>query len=352
MKLSSLLCAMLLALCLAYKSYDNSEPLSPLPIEFSGNVMFMNYRILIGSTLNSDSKKRIEGIISDVFNEINTIYNKWNPNSELSKLNRLKSGEHAILSKELARFLLRTQYIVELSHGRFDPTIEPIQQLWKETLSKGERPTTQEIKLLSPAIGWNKIHFDETTFYKDHDDTALDLGGIAKGLAVDMILERLEQDGHVNLFVEWGGEIRVSGSHPDNRPWNIFISRFGNTQPEQAIAHLSLFNEAIATSGDYLQNWTIYEVNHKKVTTYFHIIDPHTHQPLVATPKSIASASIIAPNCMLADALATTAMLFESKTEATEWLSEVQKQIPGLKFYLFTRENMILDCEGKNEIRI
>lgn len=312
---------------------------------FTANVMTIDYRILIGDEVTAEKKKKIEKIINTTFAEINDIYNKWNPNSELSKLNRLKASVASPISPELEQFLYQTQKIVEISDGLFDPTIEPMQQLWKEKLAAGQTPSEPELEAIVPAIGWNRIHFGNGSFYKDHDLTSLDLGGIAKGYCVDLLVERLNGAGFPNVFVEWGGEIRTSGEHPDHRPWTIFISRLGDPDPEHAIAKLSLINQAIATSGDYLQQWSISADLSKKPVTYFHIFDPRTHRPLQATDTSVASASVVAPTCMLADGLATVAMMFPTITEAQAWAEKVKAQHPEIEFWLVTREKIALSAE-------
>lgn len=300
---------------------------------FSDNVMTIDYRILIGETLSNEQKAKVQEIINRTFSKVNQVYNKWNEHSEISTLNKLKAGERFALSYELEQFLLQTQKIVEISNGRFDPTIEPLQQLWKSHLSVGKIPSDEEINAIIPAIGWDKIHFENGSFYKDHDLTRIDLGGIAKGYCVDLLVESFNAAGFSNVFVEWGGEIRTSGQHPDNRPWNIFISRLGDSNPEHAIDTLSLKDQAIATSGDYLQNWDV------KPTTYFHIFDPKTYRPLEITQHSVASASVLAPTCMLADGLATVAMMFPNIEEAQAWAERVKEQLPETQFWLVSRSD-------------
>lgn len=301
--------------------------------------MTIDYRILIGHALNSSEKNSIFEIIKRTFDEVNQIYNKWNPLSELSQLNRLKAGIKVRLSPQLEQLLLLTDKIVRLTEGRFDPTIEPLQALWKKYLEQGKIPSTTEVQSIASVIGWNKIHFERGSFYKDADETSLDLGGIAKGYCVDLLVERLNQAGFENVFVEWGGEIRASGEHPDKRPWTIFISRFGNTNPEKAIAVLSLRGQAIATSGDYLQNWQIEsEGKAQEKISYFHVIDPVALQPRIATQQSIASASVLASTCAMADGLATAAMMFSSIQEAQEWADQMKMQIPELSFWIVSRD--------------
>lgn len=302
---------------------------------FHSTVMTIEYRIIVGKVVTPHEHEVISHTINTVFNEINSIYNKWNPDSEVSKLNNLKAGVISPLSPSLETFLHETKRIVDLTEGRFDPTIEPLQALWKQQLEKKEVLDQTRIATVLAAVGWNKIHFGNGIFYKDHDATKLDLGGIAKGFAVDLLIERLNEKGFPDLFVEWGGEIRASGKHPDNRPWNIFISRLGDRNPNNAIAHLSLSNEAIATSGDYLQYWEV--PDNDKMVKYFHIFDSKSGSPLEIREGSISSSSVLASTCMFADGLATAALMFSTSEEAQKWAESVQEQYPEVKFWFLTR---------------
>lgn len=273
---------------------------------FEGDAMTMHYRIIV------EKSDGVADIIAMTFDEVNRVYNKWNPSSELSKLNRLKKGEKASLSPDLYKLLAIADKVVKATEGRFDPTIEPAQQLWKAKLSRGEIPTDHEVAEVKKIVGWHHIHFDEGVFFKDHDGTSLDLGGIAKGYAVDLLAERIAMMSP-DVFVEWGGEVRTEGRHPSGRPWTVYICGLRDTDPDNALATLELEGSSLATSGDYLQNTQVDGI------TYFHIIDPRTCRPLVMTPTSIASASVKARTCAEADGLATAAMLFPSKEAAAQW---------------------------------
>lgn len=310
---------------------------------FSGREMTIDYRILVGDFLNAYDNERISKIILITFDEVDAIYNKWNPSSELSYLNHLKAGVKVPISLEMEKLLILTDEIVHLTEGRFDPTIEPIQSLWKTCLEMNKIPSDQEIHSLAKAIGWEKIHFHDGLFYKDVNETQLDLGGIAKGYCVDLLVNRLNDAGYKNLFVEWGGEIRTTGQHPDKRPWTIFISYLGSTDPHNAVALLNLQDHAIATSGDYLQNWRIEnEGNVPTQTIYFHIIDPITLQARMMTEESIASASVQTASCAMADGIATAAMMFSSLQEAGVWIEEIKQEIPNLSFWLVSRSGKII----------
>ena len=277
----------------------------PAPTQFRGVAMTIPYCIQIGDALDDEKTLLVEKTILSLFSEINTTYNNWNPSSEISQLNRLPAGQKVFLSPQLSSFLIYVNQIVAFTEGRFDPTVEPLQLLWKKCLKEGHLPPQESLDTLTPVIGWGKVHFENGQFWKDHSLTAIDLGGIAKGYAVDILVERLSTLGFSRVYVEWGGEIRTHGHHPQSRPWKIGI---------EGLKTIELSNAAIATSGSYAQQWTIDQVN------YTHIIDPDFKHPLYNSP--ISSVSVIASTCREADALATALMLFHSKEAADLWAKE------------------------------
>jgi len=308
---------------------------------FQGSAMTIRYTILIGRALGFAERYSIQSIIDQTFSEIDSTYNKWNPYSELSALNKLPKGVAVPISPGLEGLLTLSDTIHRLTFGRFDPTMEPLQDLWRRNLESGTVPSSREVDELLPALGWDKIHFASGQFYKDHDLVSIDLSGIAKGFCVDLLIERLGAAGFPDIFVEWGGEVRAAGRHPAKRPWTVFISRLNDADPERALAIVPLKDQALATSGDYLQNWTTVQSNDpKKTVTYTHIMDPLNKRPLIATHQSIATASVLAPSCALADGLATAAMIFSSPQEARSWALAIQDQIPTTIFWIASRSEL------------
>jgi thiamine biosynthesis lipoprotein len=304
----------------------------------SGNVMTRDYRVIVGGALSTENHRKIENILAKTFEQIDTVFNNWNPNSEISKLNALEANIQCFPSTELYRFLRQTEHMVQLTDGLFDPTIEPLRKLWRTHLEHGDVPDNADILNLSKAVGWDHIHLHNGSFYKDNALTSIDLGGIVKGHCVDLLVEKLNDNGFTDVFVDWGGEIRSSGCHPEGRAWKIFISNLGGHETSNAIAEIELHDQAIATSGDYMQNWTVIE--NGKAVTYFHIIDPRFKRPLIATKNSIASASVEAPSCALADGIATALMLFPTKEEAHAWISKIKSNKMPLKCWLASREDL------------
>ena len=264
--------------------------------------MTIPYCVQVAGQLTDKQLEEVQGIILETFAEVNSIYNNWNPGSEVAQLKQLPAGQTIELSDSLAAFLAFVSEIVTRTEGRFDPTVDGLQHIWKKSLHAGTLPEHALLEPLVQATGWSHVHLDGKLFWKDHSLTAMDLGGVAKGYAVDLITERLVLAGYGSVYVEWGGEIRTVGQHPQGRCWKVGIQGFDT---------LDLTDNAIATSGTYIQNWTIEGVS------YTHIIDPRSCEPLQASP--ISSVSVIAPSCAEADALATALMLFPSIADAQNW---------------------------------
>ena len=246
-------------LCLLLKSCNKQSTVT----HFSQNVMTIDYHIQIGDPLTKAQKEKVQTIIADTFSETDRIYNKWNPHSELSYINALPAHTPHTLSPELLHLFQKIDFFVAISKGKFDPTIEPLSQLWKAKLEQGLTPTEDEIQIIKPSIGWNRIIIKNGILTKQHSQTQIDLGGIAKGFCIDLLIDRLNKESFENVYVEWGGDIRAIGHHPLGRPWRISIK--GIEKPGQSIATFDLINKAIATSGDYFQYW---QINDKIIVTY------------------------------------------------------------------------------------
>lgn len=291
--------------------------------------MTIPYRIVVGEPVDYAKKKQIQKVVDQTFAHIDRVYNKWNPFSEISKINSAPKNTPIALSLDLQIFFTTIDRLVLLTEHRFDPTIEPIQQLWKSHLEAGKLPSPEKISTLQQYIGWEKINFHENTINKVHQEVSLDLGGIAKGFAIDLIADKLDQMGFHNLYVEWGGDLTTRGMHPNGRPWRVLVTKWGIPGDTNTVVELS--GNAIASSGDYLQNWTVNN------STYAHLFNPFSGEPVRVTNQSICSVTIVAPTCLLADTIATAAMLCESPQEAVEWLRNVQQEFPTLNYWVFTR---------------
>lgn len=330
----------LLLLAFALSACSTNAPPFDRPIDFSGTAMTMGYRILIGHKLTGEDIATIRSLISSTFEEVHEVYDIWNPHSELSILNGKPANTWLPISPELERLLLLTDQLVESTSGFFDPTITSAYQLWKKKLESQTQPSADEIRLLQEVVGWDKVKISDGKYWKSHQDIQIDLGGIAKGYCVDLLTERLVEAGFRNCYVEWGGEIRTNGQHPQQRPWNVYISNLDDTNPDHALAIIALSEEALATSGDYLQQWT-YESGGGESYTFTHIIDPRSLMPIKVTENNICSATVKARTCTEADALATAVMVYPSVQEAEEWFLTLQESMPELQFWFVTRKELM-----------
>ena len=290
---------------------------------FEGAAMTVPYRISIGKNLTSIEKMDVHSILEATLQEIDNSLNNWNPQSEVSLLANLKFLETKKISPFLDHFLTRVDALVEISNFFFDPTISTLYQCWKKCL-----PSQQQILSLTQAVGWEKVHHQKGIFWKDHSDLCLDFCGIAKGYAVDLIAERLKGAGYSDFLVDWGGEMKASGKHPKGRAWTVAIAPVSFDQKRLLVP---LEDMAIATSGDTFQHWK-YEGK-----IYSHLINPKTSYPIEVREDSIASVTVVAKECLVADALASLLMLFPTKEEAKAVGNTLKKKFPELQFWIQTR---------------
>ncbi len=298
------------------------------PAVFTGVAMTIPYKVQIGEALTRSQRNEVEKIIATLFSDVNETFNRFNPDSELSRINRLPSGKKQRLSEPLWDLLQRTDQMVVLTEGRFDPTVLALYLYWEKKLT-GKTPI-EDLEEVQGATGWHLVHLDDHFFWKENSDTQIDLGGIAKGHAIDLLAERLRARGYENFFIDWGGEIFASGKHPENRDWMIAIL---HPAMQEEIDILPLKGEAVATSGDYLQYWKDSEGR-----LFFHIVNPQTGTLMEATSGSITSATVVAPTCLEADALATASMLFTDMDQAKAWATRVQEHSPEITLYWLQRD--------------
>lgn len=278
------------------------------PTAFTGVAMTVPYRILVKEPLDILEKKGVEEMIKEVFSKTNAIYNKWNPDSELSHINRAEANQPIPLSKELETLLKIVDQAWHLTGGRFDPTIESAQKVWRASLEKGSIPNERDF-----SVGWDKIVIENGHIVKKDARIEIDLGGIAKGYTLDLLLESFKKHSYTNVLIEWGGDFVANGFRPDLGRWRVGIKA---PRGDQIVECVELSDEAFATSGDYLQCW---DVDQKH---YCHIFDPTTKAPLERVDGSIASVTVRDKTGAMADAFATALMLFPNSEAAEKWLAE------------------------------
>ncbi|MEK6728175.1 MAG: FAD:protein FMN transferase [Candidatus Omnitrophota bacterium] len=230
-----------------------------------------------------------------VFNEIKRIDNllsKYKPDSEISQLNSL--GKLRV-SDDTMYVLGKAKEFYLASDGEFDITVGPLLDLWGFSEHKYYLPTAEEIKNAKSRVGFNKIILNEGDNMIEFSIPGMkvDLGGIAKGFAVDCAVKKLKEAGIKSCLINAGGQIHCLGDK-FGKAWQIAIR---NPRTEGLFETLQLKDKAVSTSGDYQQ----FFIKNKK--RYSHILSPKTGGPV---NNGIASVTVVASDGLTADALSTT----------------------------------------------
>lgn len=302
-------------------------------------------QILLGTfvqiTVYGSDVEQMDQAISAAFAEIQRVQRQFSRagDGQLGRLNRLPSGTEVQLSEELWGLLERAQRIQAQSQGNFDVTMGALEDLWgfvEDWSGTGQVPSDEQIDawLQQPRgvllkAGGRAVRLSEAT--------QVDLGGIAKGYAVDRAVEVLKQHSIPAGLVDAGGNIKVFGRAPGT-VWTGFQPRpflVGVQHPRalgRLLGDLTMGqDQAVATSGDYQR---FFEVDGKR---YHHILDPHTGRPA----RRLIQCTILAPTAVEADALSTA--VFVMGTEAgLEWV----EHLPDVEAVLVDASGQIVTSSG------
>ncbi|MCG8566462.1 MAG: FAD:protein FMN transferase [Desulfobacterales bacterium] len=235
--------------------------------------------------------------------EVNQKMSIFRPDSEISKFNASPANQAVRISRDFHHVVKRAQELHQRTQGAWDGTVKPLVDLWGFGTRdrKPALPPAQAVDQALARMGFSHIRIQDQSLTKTRPGITLDLGSIAKGYGVDAIGELLFRGGIKNYLVEIGGELRAHGKNRKGRTWSVGISRPNKKYSQQGIFKvITLDNQSVATSGNYRN---FYEKDGK---TYSHIIDPRTGYPV---ENQVVSATVIAPDCTLADGLATALMV-------------------------------------------
>ncbi len=268
---------------------------------------FKNKQAIMGTEIRLefwfDEPTQADIIIKAVMAEmrrIDALMSPFKENSELSTLNRLGATQKVKLSEELFNLIKKSITISELTNGAFDVTFASIGNLYDYRHNK--KPTQQQIQNNLSKINYKHLILTE----QDHSikfakiGVMIDLGGIAKGHAVDNSIEILKSHGIRYGLVSAGGDTRIIGDHR-GRPWITGI-RDPRVKGKSAIL-IPLSNIAISTSGDYERYFI------EDGVRYHHIISPKTGHSV----KSVRSVSVIGSDSTTCDALSTSLFVMGSQ---------------------------------------
>ncbi|SMF11840.1 thiamine biosynthesis lipoprotein [Alteromonadaceae bacterium Bs31] len=223
----------------------------------------------------------------------------WIESSELARVNRLAATSPQKISPELLGLVDKSLYFSKVSKGAFDISFASVG--WYYDYRENKQPSDKKREALLPAINyrWLDLNKEKSTLAFKHENVRIDLGGIAKGYAVDRVAKILQDGGVKHATVSAGGDSRVLGDKR-GRPWMIGIKnpRDGGEENARPAIMLPLENTAISTSGDY-ERYFIDSTSGKRI---HHILNPKTGKSV----EGIVSVTVLGPTGSDTDPMSTT----------------------------------------------
>ncbi len=257
-------------------------------------------RTRVSVTVVHPSRDRAEETLGLVFSELDRVVQLLNRHDGASAVSAL--NERGVLHappEQLSEVLRGAVEIHRLSGGAFDVTVKPLVDLLREWKAGDPMPDA-ELGEARSLVDMSALRITDRAVHLDKDGMGLTLDGIAKGYVVDRMAAVLRSGGVGSWLIDAGGDIRVSGHSDSGRAWRI-----GVQDPHKRGGFpdvIELRSGAVATSGGYEDSFTADGTVH-------HVVDTFTGR----SPVRTLSASVSAPTAMMADALATTALVMEPR---------------------------------------
>lgn len=288
--------SLLLCVVVALAACAQPRPL----IEISGATMGTTYRVTVVGDIGVDEARlRVE--IESALSNINSSMSTYDSESELSRLNANASTQWLPLSAPVYKVIAAALRITSQSGGAFDIRVAPLVDLWGfGPRGRTAVPSADALEATRRlfASGEISLQANPMALRKSRGDLAIDLSGIAKGYAVDILAMHLQRAGAENYLVEIGGELRALGRNARDKPWVIGIESPARERREIAQT-ISITKGAIASSGNYRNYFE------RDGQYYGHTIDPTTGAPVA---HKLIGVTVRHTSAMEADAWATACM--------------------------------------------
>ena len=275
--------------------------------------LYKDTQLMLGTFVEVISPHRqAPGIVFIEIKRIENLLSKYNPESEVSKLNKLGNLK---VSPETFYIIKKSKEFWQVSDGAFDITVAPLVDLWGFTDKKYSVPEEERIKNVLELVGTDKIIFniDDNVIKFSVSGMKIDLGAIAKGYAVDCAVKKLKENNIKSCLINAGGQIYALGDK-FGLTWKIAVR---NPRGKDVIDYLALKDKAVSTSGDYEQ----YFIKGKK--RYAHIFNPKTGYP---ADSGVISVTVIAQDGITCDALSTAIFVL-----GKEKGQELAQKFPGVE---------------------
>jgi thiamine biosynthesis lipoprotein len=306
------------------------------PVVLSGDTMGTTWSVTVVLCLDDAlpaAKAVLWGAIQAMLDEVVLQMSTWDPESDLSRFNDAPAGTWHVLPEPFYSVLDYALTVARNSGGAFDPTVGPLVDVWGfgPAGTVTTPPDDAAIDQARRQQGWEAIRLDPAGRRAfQPGGVRVDLSGVAKGYGVDHVVRLLRRLGHAHALVEVGGELRGVGAKPGGEPWwveleapvdaadaradiagaaDVLLDASGAATSRLPRTLVALHGLAVATSGDYRR---CFEVDGER---YSHTIDPRTGRPVASR---LASVTVLHPECMVADALAT-ALTVLGETDGPAW---------------------------------
>lgn len=269
---------------------------------------FCNQGQVFGTYYNIrySADKDLQTGIMEQLQMVDNSLSTFNPNSVISLINTNENNETDSLFEIVYEV---ADKVARMTNGAFDITVAPLVNAWGFGFKNMDNVSEQMIDSIRQFVGYEAVSLFEHRLYKADERTMLDASAIAKGFGCDVVANYLKEQGCENYLVDIGGEVVCHGVNDKGDFWSVGITKpiddtTGTQNELQDIVQAA--DLAMATSGNYRQFY--YDGNERRS----HTIDPRTGYPV---KHNLLSATIVAENCMTADALATACMVL-GKDEA------------------------------------
>jgi FAD:protein FMN transferase len=305
----------LLAATLTVPQVATAEEPKPLRrFDFERIEMGVEFRIAVYACDSGVANKAVRAAF-DRIRDLNSKLSDYDSKSEVRKLCEKTAGIWQPVSQDLHRVLFNARRLSEETDGAFDVTIGHYTKLWRRARRQKSLPEETEIAKPTRQTGFRLLEVDpkKTRIRLKVNGMRIDLGGIAKGYAVDEALKTLALAGIDRALVDGSGDIAVGNPPPGRASWRVEIAALRDS-PDADPVSIEISNCAVATSGDAFQSVKI------AGKSYSHIIDPRTGWPLTTT----SSVTVVAPTGMDADSLASAVSVLRG--DAGVRIAEKRKQ--------------------------
>ena len=271
-------------------------------------IMGTRCAVELWATDKVSGQEAIEAVLADM-RRIDALMSTYKPDSEISRVNANAAREAVPITSELFGLLQTAQQYSALSKGAFDITYASVGYLYD--YRQHFHPDQAAIAAALPSVDYRQLKLDpaKRTVSFGKPGMRIDLGGIAKGYAVDRGIELLKARGFAHAMVNAGGDTRVSGDR-FGKPWVVGIRH--PDRKDEVVLRIPLVDAAFSTSGDYERFFDEGGVR------YHHIIDPRTGQ----SPHAVRSVTIIASNATRTDGLSKTVFIL-GPTEGLKFIDSL-----------------------------